>query len=237
MIKEFKYIVNFLLKLNEENNILNQEDKDDLQLYLSYFIKEKEDLLNNMYKLSNLDKISVIKIIATKIPTRVGPVSSIILRIDKSVLEYENRFYMMKRFLRKLLYYYKQKAKVFNCKQKYDLCGELAIYHQSKQYTSGIPELEQLMKLIEIHNNYLDENRILNDKLIVQGYKHTAELSVLSCEIQAILNELTKTAYDDFCQLDLLLRLLTEKINKARRHIEWINDNITRKMLRYPDGL
>jgi hypothetical protein len=236
MAKEFERIVEFLLKLNEKNNVLNKEDRDDLKLYLTYFIEEKEDLLNNMNKLSNLDKTATDKIIASKVHSEIGPISSIFTNIHLALMDYCERLYNMKQFLRKLLYYYKRKAKILNCQQKKCSCSELTIYHQSKHYVGDTSELEQLMELIERHNNYLGENRILNDRLIVKGYKQVAELSALSCEIQAILHALANTSHDDFCALDLLLRLLTEKIGQYLVHIDWINDKITRGMVGvYPD--
>ena len=235
MVNEFVSVTKILIKLNQKTNILNKEDISDLQLYLTYFIEDQKSLINNINKLSNLDKVSVDKIITDKVDAEIGPISSIFTNIHLALVEYESRFYIIKQFLRKILYYYKKKAKLLYCSQKNLICSELAT-SRSKQYVSGIPEIERLMELIEMHNNYLGENRILDDKLIIQGYKHAAELSVLSCEIQTILHNLDSTAYNNFCRLDLLLRLLTEKIGASMKHIDWIQDKITRGMVGvYPD--
>jgi hypothetical protein len=236
MTQEFEYIVEDALNFNR-NNILNEKEIKFLKKNLTYFIKDKESLLCNMNKLANIDEIAIDKIIATKRYSEFNSINLVFTNIHLAILEYSERFYTMKEFLRKLLYYYKKKAKMLNCNATSRSFSELAVYHQAKHYVSGIPELEQLMEIIEKHNNYLGKNRILSDRLIVQGYKRVAELSALSCEIQAILYALNNTAYDDFCTLDFLLRLLTEKIGLCFAHLDWVNDNITRGMLHYPDGL
>lgn len=235
MVNEFLQITKIIENLNLKCNALNSKDIEKLKYNMSKFAQEKNKLLYYMHELSSISKEKVQEIIAAKKPDTAGPISYILCYTDLCLVSYEWQFYNMSYFLKPFVKYYKHKAHLNKC-IKEQFPSNPIVTHSKNDYLSGIDELNDLIKLLDKHNNYLGKNKVLSDKDLHRGYRLAQELSAISCDIQEIVYKLDKIDPHDICQIDALLRTLYGKILVCAKYSRSILDKITAKMAKYyPD--
>jgi len=235
MIKEFIHLSALLENLNKNHHILKDKEIEEIKNNTIKFMQTKNELVQHMNKLASINLTDVEKIIALRLPNTAGPISHILHHIDLCLISYEWQLYQMRDFLFPLVKYYKQKAKNNNCIKEKTRANPIK-KHYKIDCISNIPEIEDLIVLLETHNNYLGENKVLSIKEINHGYRYAKEVSVLNCDIQYLLHQLESTSPNDICKIDILLRSLHGKILVCAKYIRLIIQKNLEIMFRYyPD--
>jgi hypothetical protein len=235
MVNEFIHLAKIIRKMNTKHNILKDHEIEELIHNTTNFIQEKNHLLNCIRKLSFIDQKRIQKIIATKIPDKAGPISHILCYTNIYLMDYEWQFYRIRDFLYPFVKYYKHKAQCNKCVKESIKTNPIKNHYRTN-YTSGIVEIEDLIALLDTHNNYLGEDKVLSEKEINHGYQLSNELSAINCDIQHLLQKIEQTDLNDICTMDILLRMLYGKILVCAEYIRSLIDHVTGKIAKYyPD--
>lgn len=235
MIDEFSRIIAVADKLDKNHAVLQESNIAEHRENIIYFTKEKKKLMADMDKLANISK-EFVQTITPSTSSDVGPISMIFSDLYLEVGDYQWQFYTMKDFLKLLVSTYRHKANQAHCAKEYHKNNPILTHIANSKYVSTIPEIEQLISLLALHNNYLGKNQILTAQEINMGIDAAKELSAMSIDIQEILDKLEQPAINDICSINSLLRHLYGKIAVSAECIHTINWDIIRIIgVNYPD--
>lgn len=235
MVNEFMQLAILVNRLNNHQNILTHKDINEITNNMIDFTQSKNELLHYMHKLEVIDQQEVHQIIACKLPDIGGPISEIFCYINIYLQDYEWQFYQIRGFIYPFVKYYKHKAQCNECVKK-TLKTNPIKSHYKIDCTSNIKEIEDLIVLLDTHNNYLEKNKLISAKIINRGYKAAKELSAINCDIQYLLQKLEQTDLNDICTVDMLLRTLYGKLSICLKYFDVLSFDITARMCKYyPD--
>jgi hypothetical protein len=235
MVNEFMQLAILINRLNKHQNILTYKDINEITNNMIDFTRSKNELLNCIRNLGAIDQQEVHKIIAYKRSDELGPISDILFYIDLYVMDYEWQFDQIRDFLYPFVKYYKHKAQYYKCTKESIKTNPIKNHYRTN-CISGIAEIEDLIALLNTHNNYLGKDKVLSAKEINRGYRRAKELSAFNCDIQYLLQKIEQTDLKDICTMDKLLRALYGKTLICAKYIRSIIRKNTATMAKYyPD--